>query len=50
MITYEEFLKEPISINQSYVMTREDYYKKFIPNGDPRQLYDQIYGTRNPTN
>jgi len=42
MITYDEFLKEPIPINKQYTLTREEYYKQFIPNGDPREFYNQL--------
>jgi len=42
MITYEEFLNEPVPINKQYTLTREEYYKRFIPHGDPRIFYDQL--------
>lgn len=42
MITYEEFLDEPIPVNMSNPMRREDYYKRYMKGIDPKDFYNQL--------
>ena len=42
MMSYEQFLDEPISINKRFFMRREDYYKKYMAKCNPRDFYDQL--------
>jgi len=42
MQTYEEFLDEPIPVNMSNPMRREDYYKRYMANIDPKDFYNQL--------
>lgn len=42
MMSFQEFLDEPISINKRFFMRREDYYKKYIQNCEPKKFYDQL--------
>lgn len=42
MITFEQFLDDPIPITKNKFMRRKDYYKKYIPNCDPRDFYNQL--------
>ena len=41
MISYQEFLDEPIPINPNYFMRREDYYKKYV-GCTPKDFYEQL--------
>ena len=42
MMTYEEFLDEPIPVNMSNPMRREDYYKNYMKGIDPKGFYNQL--------
>lgn len=44
MISLEDFLEEWICTDREAktFMTRKEYYEKHIPNGDPKELYDQL--------
>lgn len=44
MKTYEEFLDEWVCTDRDtkQFMRREDYYKKHIPNSNPRDYYNQL--------
>lgn len=42
IISYDEWLEELIPISKNHFETRRDYYKIYIPNGDPKYLYDFI--------
>ncbi len=41
MIPYQEYLDGFIPITLNEVMRREDYYKKYMPNFNIREEYDQ---------
>ena len=42
MISYEDWLQELVPINKQYALTREEYYKKFMPSFNPKDFYKQL--------
>ena len=42
MIQYSEWLQELVPINKQYALSREEYYKRFMPKFNPKDFYNQL--------